>query len=211
MTLGQALLGFAAVAALITIAPGLDTALVLRSTLTRGWRTGALTAAGISAGVLVWGSAAALGVTALLSTSLIAYDVVRSVGAAYLMFLGIRMVIRVLRKTSAIEQSAVAGPPRRAFRSWATGFTTNMLNPKIGIFYIATIPQFLVPSVAPLEMGLLLAAVHVALGLLWLGTLIAGASSAARWLRRPAFARAIDGITGGVLIALGLRTAVESA
>jgi threonine/homoserine/homoserine lactone efflux protein len=211
VTVLQSLIGFGVVAALITVAPGLDSALVLRSAMVRGWRPAAWIALGISCGVLTWGAAAAVGVSALLAASQLAYDIVRLLGAAYLLYLGARMLIRAVRGGSTLAVGSAAAEQPGTFRTWLTGYTTNLLNPKIGVFYVAALPQFLVPGVSPLAMGLLLAGVHVALGTVWLGLLIVAASAAARWLRRASVARAIDAVTGVVLVGLGIRTALERA
>jgi len=208
VTLEQALISFAVVAGLITLVPGLDTALVLQAGLTADRRNAAWTAVGVSAGVLVWGVAAAAGVAALLTASRFGYDVVRYLGAAYLVFLGGRLLIAAARRTPHQHET----PPleRSAGRSFQRGLLTNLLNPKVGVFYLATLPQFLVAGVPPLVMGATLAAVHVLLGAVWFGFIIAAARFASRWLRRPAVARTIDGFTGTVLIAFGVRTALEA-
>lgn len=208
MSLEQALISFAVVAGLITILPGLDTALVLRAALTGSRRNAGWTALGISAGVLIWGVTAAAGVAALLTASRTGYDVVRYAGAAYLVALGARMLLAALRGAPRVH--AHPALERGAYRCLRRGLLTNLLNPKVGVFYLATLPQFLAEGVPPLAMGALLAAVHVALGLLWFGALILAAGAGARWLRHPAVVRGIDGITGAVLIAFGLRTALEA-
>jgi threonine/homoserine/homoserine lactone efflux protein len=171
MTLPEALLGFALVAGLLTIVPGLDTALVLRSVVTRGRAHAVATAAGIQVGVLVWGMAAAAGASALLAVSQVAFDVVRLAGAGYLAVLGVTLVVQAVRR----RVGEVVPPPASRgglARSVAMGAATNLLNPKVGVFYLATIPQFLPAGASPLAMGLLLAGVHVLLGCGWFAALI---------------------------------------
>ena len=90
------------------------------------------------------------------------------------------------------------------------GATVNLLNPKVGMFYLATIPQFLPAGVPPLAMGLLLAALHAALGLAWFTLLIAASRLASRWLSSGRTLRVVDRITGGVLVVLGVRVALEA-
>jgi threonine/homoserine/homoserine lactone efflux protein len=208
MTLPDALLGFALVAGLLTIVPGLDTALVLRSVLTRGRAHAVATAAGIQVGVLVWGMAAAVGASALLAVSQVAFEVVRLAGAGYLVVLGVSLVVQAVRRRG-VES---APPPARdgLLRAVATGALTNLLNPKVGVFYLATIPQFLPAGVSPLAMGLLLAGVHVLLGCGWFAALILAGSALGQRLRSPRVVRAVDGLTGGVLVAMGVRLALES-
>jgi threonine/homoserine/homoserine lactone efflux protein len=207
VTTGAAVLAFAVVAGALTVTPGLDTALVLRAALTRDRREAAATAAGIIAGVLVWGAAAAVGVSALLTASDLAYDVLRYAGAAYLVWLGARLLVRAVRGSGA--DSEPTGPPATSvWRAARTGLATNLLNPKVGVFYVALLPQFLPVGSNPLAMGLLLAGVHGALSAGWFALLIALAGALGRWLRRPATVRGIDGITGVTLVGFGTRLAL---
>jgi threonine/homoserine/homoserine lactone efflux protein len=206
MTLGVAVLSFAVVATALTVTPGLDTALVLRAALTRGRSEAAATGAGIVAGLFVWGAAAAVGVSALLTASELAYDMLRYAGAAYLVWFGVRLLVRALRPGPAAEEphGAAADSPWRAIR---TGLATNLLNPKVGVFYVALLPQFLPAGSDPLLVGLLLAGVHALLSVVWFALLIALATVLSRWLRRPATVRAIDGVTGVTLLGFGARLA----
>jgi threonine/homoserine/homoserine lactone efflux protein len=206
VNLGTALLGFAVVAAVLTVTPGLDSALVLRSALTKGRREAVATGAGIIAGLFVWGAAAAVGVSALLTASDIAYDVLRFVGAAYLVWFGVRLLVRAVRGTGVTEADVVVQTsPWRAARQ---GLATNMLNPKVGVFYVALLPQFIPPDDNPLAVGLLLAGEHGLITVAWFAVLIVLASALARWLRRPATVRAIDGVTGLALLGFGVKLAV---
>jgi threonine/homoserine/homoserine lactone efflux protein len=207
VTLATSVLGFAVVAAVLTVTPGLDTALVLRSALTGRRGEAAATAAGIVAGLFVWGAAAAAGVSALLTASRFGYDVLRWAGAAYLVGYGGRLLWRALRGTSAAAADPSPGP--RGWRAARLGLLTNLLNPKVGIFYVALLPQFVPPGADPLAVGLLLATVHAVLSLGWFAVLIAVAAAAARRLRHPRTLRAIDGATGAVLVGVGVRLATS--
>ncbi|MGY1813798.1 LysE family translocator [Blastococcus sp. SYSU D00820] len=207
MTVGSAVLGFAVLALLLTLTPGMDTALVLRAAVTRSRREAVATALGVVGGVLAWGAAAAAGVSALVTASALAYDVLRLAGAAYMVWLGGRILWRLLRST-ATEDGAGTAEPAGWWRSARTGLLTNLLNPKVGAFYVAALPQFLPPDVAPLGMGLLLAGVHALLSLAWFAALIGGAAAARRWLQRPAVRRAVEGTTGLALIGFGVRLAL---
>ena len=209
MTLGTSVLGFAVVAAALTVTPGLDTALVLRAALTRGRREATATAGGIVAGLFVWGAAAAVGVSALFATSRLAYDVLRWAGAAYLVWFGLRLLVRALRPRPATGRPEGADGAS-AWRSARLGLTTNLLNPKVGVFYAALLPQFLPAGSDPLLVGLLLAGVHAVLSVAWFALLIGLASVFSRWLRRPATVRAIDGVTGATLIGFGARLALSA-
>jgi threonine/homoserine/homoserine lactone efflux protein len=207
VTLATAVLGFAVVAAALTVTPGLDTALVLRSALTGRRREAVATAAGIVAGLFVWGAAAAAGLSALLTASRVAYDVLRFAGAAYLVWMGGRLLYRAVRPRPGQEPTA-ADRPGTAWRAARLGLVTNLLNPKVGAFYVALLPQFLPPGADPLAVGLLLAAVHAALSVAWFGLLIALAGSLGRWLRRPGAVRLIDGVSGAALVGFGVRLAL---
>jgi threonine/homoserine/homoserine lactone efflux protein len=201
--------------------PGLDSALVLRTAVVSGRRHAYATALGINAGVLVWGVAAAVGATAVLAASATAYRVLTLAGAAYLLWLGGQMLWSSFRpgRYDALPAAALRheahsgadiaggdqGASRSAWRSFAVGATTNLLNPKVGVFYLATIPQFLPDDVPHLLMGLLLAVEHDVLGLVWLALLINAAAVAKRWLSGRAIARVTDRLTGVVLVAFGGR------
>ncbi|MFC9595681.1 LysE family translocator [Streptomyces sp. NPDC056944] len=204
MTTTTALWSFALVVGLLTLTPGLDTALILR-TAALGHRARARgVVLGIQTGVLAWGALTSLGVTALLTASHLAYEILRWAGAAYLVWMGVQM----LRKTGREAEEGPAPATTDSFRSgWRQGALTNLLNPKVGAFYVAVLPQFLPADTNHLAMGLLLTAEHVLLGLLWSTVLIAGARLLSTWLRRPAARRTLDRLTGTVITAFGLRLA----
>ena len=207
VSVGAAVLGFAVVAAVLTLTPGLDTALVLRAALARGRREAAATAAGIVAGLLVWGAAAAVGVSALLTASELAFDLLRYAGAAYLVWFGLQLLRRAARPRSAdLLPEEAAG--RSAWRAARLGLLTNLLNPKVGVFYVALLPQFVPAGSNPLLVGLLLAGVHALLSVVWFALLITVAAQLSRWLRLPATARAVDGLTGVTLVGFGVRLAI---
>ncbi|WP_369372727.1 LysE family translocator [Promicromonospora sp. Populi] len=223
MTVPEAMFLFALVAIPLTLMPGLDSALVLRTAVVSGRRHAYATALGINVGVLAWGVAAAVGATAVLAASETAYRALTLAGAAYLVWLGGRMLWSSFRpgRYDALPDAAVSTPAlsspavssdvpvtagrRSAWRSFALGATTNLLNPKIGVFYLATIPQFLPDDVPHLLMGLLLAVEHDVLGFAWLALLINAAGLAKRWLSGRAIARVTDRVTGVVLLAFGGR------
>ncbi|WP_066951327.1 LysE family translocator [Microtetraspora fusca] len=218
MSTFSALVSFAVVAGLMTIVPGLDTALVLRAAIAGGKRHAFATALGINTGVLVWGAGAAVGVSALLTASQTAYTALRLAGAAYLVWFGARMVWRTMRRPagtpaagSGVTPEAAAGPSAlpSAGRAWARGLLTNLLNPKIGVFYVAMLPQF-IPADAPhLPMGLLLALVHNVEGMAWFTLLIFGTHLARGLLAGARLHRVIDRVTGTVLVGFGVRLALS--
>ena len=207
MTFTQALLGFAAVAAVLTVIPGLDTTLVLRSALVRGNGYAVATALGIGTGALIWGAAAAVGAAALLAASEVAYRVVTLGGAVYLVYLGVMLIVKSVR-THGLVVEGTAGEAISKWRGVLTGVWTNLLNPKIGAFYLATIPQFVPAGVSPLGMGLLLAGVHDLLAVAWFALIIAGASYARRWLANARALRVVDRVAGVTLVGFGVKLAL---
>ncbi|MFB7447482.1 LysE family translocator [Streptomyces sp. NPDC056194] len=214
MTVSSAIASFAVVAGMLTIMPGLDTALVLRSAITLGRRRAFATALGILSGVLVWGVAAAVGASAVLTASRLLYDALRVAGAVYLAWLGIGMIRRTLKergRTAAGDAADGAGATAAEAtwaRAWARGLGTSLLNPKNGVFYMAMLPQF-IPSGAPhLLMGVVLAAVHDLEGLVWFSALIFGTQLVRRWLNRASVQRVIDSVTGAVLVGFGIKLAL---
>jgi threonine/homoserine/homoserine lactone efflux protein len=206
VSLGTAVLGFTVVAGALTVTAGLDTALVLRAALTRSRREAAATAAGIVAGLFVWGAAAAVGISALLTASDLAYDVLRYAGAAYLLWFGSRLLVRAVCGGAGAEPREP--PASSGWRAARAGLATNLLNPKVGVFYVALLPQFLPAGSDPLPVGLLLAGVHGALSVLWFAALISLAGALAHRLRRPSTVRGIDTVTGVTLLGFGMRLAL---
>ena len=218
MTVLTALLSFILVAGPLTLVPGLDTALVLRVALTRGRRHAFATAVGIGTGTLFWGAAAAAGLTVILTASHVAYTTLRIAGAIYLIWYGGSTLFALWRSRGTAQSTAelsatsatsatFASPEGGLTRAWARGTLTNLLNPKVGITYVALLPQFIPAGVPHLPMGLALAAVHDILGMLWFSLLIFGAHVARGILGRPAVKRAMEAITASVLLAFGIRLA----
>ncbi|MFF2926340.1 LysE family translocator [Streptomyces celluloflavus] len=212
------LLGFTAVAALLTVSPGPDFAVVLRTALGSGRRAALCSALGIAAGCFVWGLAGAVGLTAMLSASQVAYDALRVAGALYLMWLGVQALraarrLRTAPAADGAEPTAADGgdvrqTPLRAFR---TGALTNVLNPKVGVVYMSLLPQFIPHGAPVVATTLLLVAVHAALGVLWLGTIAVAVHRARAVFQRPRVQRRLDQATGGVLLALGAAVGFEAA
>jgi threonine/homoserine/homoserine lactone efflux protein len=202
----HALLAFAAFAAVVTVTPGLDTMLVVRTAAVSGRRPAFAAAAGIMLGCLAWGVASGLGITALLTASRVGYQVLRWTGAAYLCYLGARTLWRRRRPSTVESPEPVL--ERSAGRAFRVGLTTNLLNPKIGVFYLSVLPQFLPRGVPPLLAATAMALVHNVEGLLWFTVLVFLVRRTARLLSRPAVRRRLDQVTGVVFVAFGIRLAV---
>jgi threonine/homoserine/homoserine lactone efflux protein len=202
----HAVLSFALLGALLTITPGLDTALVLRSAITMGRRPAFATALGINAGALIWGAAAAVGVSALLTASETGYLILRILGAAYMLYLGIRMIVGAVRRRDTADLTpAAASKTPSIWNTFGRGLLTNLLNPKVGAFYVAVLPQFIPAGTSPLGVGLLLALIHDLEGLIWFTAIITSAHSLRGFLARRKVQRAVDGGTGAVLVGFGLK------
>lgn len=204
MSLETALLAYVAAAALLTITPGLDTALVLRTLVVEGPRRAMVAASGIVSGVLAWGVAVALGLGVLLAASRFAYDVLRWAGAAYLAWLGLSLI---LRPRARLDLAAPGAAPKAA-NWWLRGLFTNLLNPKVGVFYVSFLPQFVPAHVAAAPFMVLLAAIHAALGLGWFAILTLVSRPLRRAIERPAVVRWLDRATGVVFLGFGARLAL---
>jgi RhtB (resistance to homoserine/threonine) family protein len=203
-------LAFAVVAALMTVSPGADTFLVVRNTLRGGRDDGWATVAGICCGLFVHALLSALGVSALLAHSAAAFLALKVAGAAYLAWLGIQSLRCAARASPFADRAAAAAPGRAPpSRSFREGFLTNLLNPKVIVFYLALLPQFISPGDPVLARSLLLAAIHFAEGILWLGFVAWGVHRSRGFFLRPALRRGMDALCGTVLVALGLRLALE--
>ena len=204
MSVETALLAYVAAAGLLAMTPGLDTAMVLRTAAVEGRRQAVLATLGIATGCLVWGLAVALGLGVVLAASRAAYTALKWAGAAYLVWLGAQLVLRPRAK---FDLDAAAA--RRGDNWWARGLLTNLLNPKVGVFYVSFLPQFVPAGVPAAPFILLLAAIHVALGLCWCGALILATAPLKRWLQQRAVVGWLDRLTGAVFIGFGARLALE--
>lgn len=197
----QPLLAFAGTALVLTMAPGLDTATVLRTSAAESTRHGMLAALGIGIGCLLWGTAVALGLGALLAASELAFTLLKWTGAVYLLWLGMRLLLSPAKTPAAME--ADSAPARSGLAALRRGFATNMLNPKVGMFYMTLLPQFIPTGTPGPGYALLLACIHVVLALVWFTILAAGTSLARKLLRRPSVARGVDFVTGCVFVGFG--------
>ncbi|MEG3168115.1 LysE family translocator [Sphingomonas sp. LB3N6] len=208
MTVLPSLLAFGLAATLLTITPGLDTAMVLRSAVAGGPRQAIATAIGIGLGCLAWGAAVALGLGIVLTASTLAYTILKWAGAAYLLWLGINLVFRP-RSQMADEAASLVVPLIRS-GAMRRGLLTNLLNPKIGVFYVTFLPQFVPVGTNVALFSFALACIHVTLGTAWFAILIAATAPLNRQLRRPAVVRILDRMTGGVFIGFGVKLALSA-
>ena len=204
----QNLISFTILAGLLTMLPGLDTAQVLRSVAVGGPKTAYATVSGILVGVWIWGLAAALGISALLIASHIAYTAVKWAGAAYLLYLGIKMLWESRHITH--ESIAARNEQKRTFsKTFSRALIVNLTNPKTGVFYIAILPQFLPHQYPAVLGGLLLSTIHNLLSLIWFTMMIFGANFAKETLQNPRVQKIIERASGVALIGFGIRVAFE--
>ena len=207
MTPTAALLAFTATATLLTITPGLDTALVLRTAAADGPRRAMLAAVGIALGCLGWGLLVGAGLGALLAASQLAYEALRWAGALYLFYLGLKLIRRPRQSLDLSEGEAeVQARPNWLLR----GFLTNMLNPKVGVFYVSFLPQFIPAGASVLGWSVLLASIHNILGLLWFGALVLATRPLLKVLRRPGVLSWLDRATGALFVGFGLKLALSA-
>ncbi|WP_307484133.1 LysE family translocator [Microbacterium trichothecenolyticum] len=192
--------------------PGADTILVLRTSLRFGARKAIVTAAGVVCGPVIWGALAGLGMALVISRLPIIYSAVALAGALYLVYLGIGSVraARTLwrrRSESAETAPAVVSPPHSAF---LTGLMTNLLNPKIGVFYLAVMPGLFAPGDVTIWLGALLGAIHGAIGLIFLTAVAIFAAYVRRFLTRPTVSAAVELACGLCLFAFALFVIMET-
>lgn len=210
MDVDSRLWAFVAVATLLAVTPGADTLLVVRNVLTRGRVAALATVAGIAGGCVVHAVLSAVGVSLILVRSAEAFAVLRFCGAAYLMVLGAQSVRRWWRMDDgapAATNPKAALRSSRRLRSFVEGLLTNVLNPKVGIFYLAFLPQFIRPGDPVLERSLLLAALHIGIGVVWLSLLSLGVGRIRPLVESRLWRARLEGVSGAVLIALGVRLA----
>jgi len=193
-----------AVLALLTISPGADMALVAKTTLERGRRAALLATLGICSGTLVHATASALGLSVILATSADLFTAVKLVGAAYLAYLGIQAL-----RGSFRPDDTHAAPKRRGATPYLQGLLTNVLNPKVAVFYLTFLPQFMSPGDNVLLRSLAFALAHSVMGIVWLSAYAYVLSRISALVGRSGLRRWLERVTGVVLVGLGARLALE--
>lgn len=203
-------LAFAGIAAALTITPGADMALVAKNVFTRGQKGSFATILGICSGLFVHATASALGLSAILAKSARAFEIVKWVGAVYIFYLGAMALRRAIRDTTPAQQAPAGSSVVRGMGHWGgfvEGMLTNVLNPKVALFYLTFLPQFIAPGDPVLQVSLLLASLHVAMGLVWLSFYSRALHKLNMTMTRQGVRRGIEAVTGGLLMALGARLA----
>ena len=204
------LAAFLVVSIVVIVTPGQDTALTIRNTLLGGRRGGVFTAAGVSAGQACWTLAASAGLAALLEASEPAFRALKLAGAAYLAYLGIQALVAALRREPPSVQLGSASTPRLpspvVFRQ---GLVSNLGNPKMAVFFTSLLPQFAGEGPGAFAGLLMLGVLFCGLTFTWLSAYAFAVARAGDVLRRAPIRRTLEGLTGAVLVALGIRLAAE--
>ena len=206
-----AFLVFLGISALVIMTPGPDTALAIRNTLLGGRRAGVFTALGVATGQLLWAIATSAGIVAVLLASEPVFRVVKLAGALYLIALGAHALWGALRSGYPVDAAdpraaRVRLRPAAAFRQ---GVINNLGNPKMAVFFVSVLPQFAPAGHGMLSALILFGVVFSTLTLLWLASYAALISALGHVLRRSPVRRAVEGVSGVILIGLGVRVAAE--
>lgn len=203
MTVTDALMAFTFAATLLTLTPGLDTALILRTSTVEGTRKAIQAQMGINAGCLAWATMLAFGLGALLAVSELAYNLLKWCGAAYLAWLGVQMLLRPRQKMGEADIS-------RGTQNWfMRGFFGNLLNPKVGIFYVSFLPQFIPTGHSLVLWTFGLVMIHVVIGTLWSALLIGSTRRLSGILQREKVVKWLDRATGTVFLLFAAKLAVS--
>ncbi|GAB1511882.1 LysE family translocator [Actinophytocola sp. KF-1] len=208
MTVTQAL-ALAGVILLAAMSPGPDFVIMLRSVLSGGRRAGMACGAGIASGVLVWAVVTSVGIAGVLAASAVAFTVVKLVGAAYLVLLGVQSLLAARRGGYEQTKEPAAEQTRRsAFVAYRQGLLTNIFNPKVAVFFLALWPQFL-PHDATVADTSILAAVAAGTSLVWFTVLSNVVTALRRFLTASKVRRTIDAVMGTLLVGIGVRIAIS--
>lgn len=198
---------FLLIAALLTVTPGADMALVTRTALAGGRRAALATILGICLGCAVHALLSSLGLSLVLQRSPEAFRIVQSLGAAYLMWLGVQALREALAGPLPDAAAYAGGPSSR--RWFADGLVTNLLNPKVAAFYLGFLPQFVPAGGNALAYCLMLAGIHIAMGFLWLVFYASAVERLSAALGAARVRRRLQALTGMALLGLGLRLALS--
>ena len=206
-------LTFAGLAALLTLSPGADTMLVIRSVISRGPTAGLLTTAGICSGLFVHASLSAAGLSLILLKSALAFEILKTAGACYLLYLGFQSIRHLFRNnrgdTGRVPAGSAQNGRKSARRAFMEGMLNNILNPKPAVFYLALLPQFIGPADPVFLKSLMLAGIHFAMGIIWLSGISLFLGRMRSFLANPRVQRWLEASSGVVLIGLGIRLAME--
>lgn len=204
------LITFLAAITLLTITPGVDTMLIIRNAARGGWRDGVVSSFGICSGLFVHATISAVGISVILLQTVWAFKALKLMGACYLVWLGINNWRGLFAGSGGFSelQRPTADGVFNGARSLREGFLSNVLNPKAAIFYLAFLPQFIDPAKSALLQSLFLAGLHFLIAMFWQCFLAFSVDRAIFWLRKPQVSRIFGGLTGTVMVLLGIRLAL---
>lgn len=195
---------------LLSLTPGVDTLLVIRNTARGGVRDGIATSVSICCGLFVHATVSALGISLILLQSAVAFNVLKLAGAAYLIWLGVQSLRAARRGRALAVDGAMHGTVSTSrLQAVKEGFVSNVLNPKTIVFYMAFLPQFIGPGDPAMVKSLWLAGVHFVIANIWQISVVLMVGRANRWLASARVGRALNGLTGSVLVAFGIKLAFE--
>ncbi|MGH7334794.1 MAG: LysE family translocator [Candidatus Rokuibacteriota bacterium] len=216
ITIDSQVVAFTVIAGLLTMAPGADTMLVIRNVMARGRRAGLLTTVGACCGLFIHATLSALGLSLILVRSATAFEIIKMIGAGYLIWLGIQSLRQALLrgpsgKIEVVTDAEARVTPAEGRQSFVEGLLSNILNPKVAVFYLAFLPQFMNPGDWVFGKSMLLAGIHWIEGVVWLSTVALFVARLRSWISQPRVRRSIEATTGAILIAFGVRLAIERA
>jgi len=213
MSIDPQILAFAGLAALLTISPGADTMLVIRSVISRGPTAGLLTTAGICSGLFVHASLSAAGLSLILLKSALAFEILKTAGAGYLLYLGFQSIRQAFRKgpgaAGPLKSDLAGNGEKSARRAFMEGMLNNILNPKPAVFYLALLPQFIGPADPVFLKSLMLAGIHFVMSIIWLAAISLFFGKMKSFLASPRAQQWLEASSGVILIGLGIRLAME--
>jgi RhtB (resistance to homoserine/threonine) family protein len=197
---------------ILTLTPGLDTALVIKNTSRSGAKDGCVTSFGICSGLFIHAAFSAVGISAILLQSAELFQVMKWVGAAYLIWLGFNSLRATYRGVKGL--SVPADNTYREFsaiRSLREGFLSNVLNPKTAVFYLAFLPQFIDPNHSLFIQSFMMAGIHFVIAMVWQCGLSVAINSAQKLVKNSSMLTWMEGLTGSVLIALGIKLLLDES
>lgn len=197
---------FVVACVLLIILPGPDTAIVTKNTIVSGQKAGFQTMIGSCTGLLLHTIAAVAGLSALIVKSAVAFTVLKYVGALYLCYLGVRTLINMRAKKVTNEEELVTVKGGSAFKQ---GFITNVTNPKVAVFFLTFLPQFLALDANVFFAFLVMGIIYIVLTFVWFALYVYLLNSIRTFMQRPATQAVVEGLTGIVLIGFGVKLALE--
>ncbi len=196
---------------LLTITPGIDTLLIIRNSARGGLCDGAVSSLGICSGLFLHALVSACGISLILLKTAWAFNGLKIVGAAYLIWLGFTSWRRLImnKDSKMFAEIAVSTVEFNGLRSFREGFLSNVLNPKTVIFYMAFLPQFIDPEKGALSQSMIVAGIHFTVAMIWQCFLALMVDHAKMWLQNQKFSRIFDGLTGSMMMYLGFRLMLD--